>query len=449
MTENSAPRLRFAPSPTGRLHVGNIRTALINWLFAKQSGGTFILRLDDTDRVRSKPEFEEGIREDLRWLGLDWSEEFTQYARMARYAEAAATLKAAGRLYPCYETPEELDMRRKLQVSRGSPPIYDRAALKLTAAQMAEYERQGHAPHWRFLLEEKDIVWDDLIRGETRFSGRFTSDPVLLREDGVPLFTFAAAVDDGDWSITHVVRGEDHVTNSAVQVQIFEALGFAVPQFAHMALLTMKGGKLSKREGGGDIRSLRAKGIFPLSIASYLAKIGTSDPVELADSPDALAESFSFSKMGRAAARYDEGELDRLNAKLLHHAPLAKVAPLLGDMGIPGLDAAFWDRVRPNLGTLQDVKEWWALVHEPIVPNIADAEYCKQAAALLPEGEWNAGTWQTFTAAVKEATGRKGKDLFMPLRLALTARADGPDLHLVFELLGRDKARKRLLGEVA
>ncbi len=442
-------RLRFAPSPTGFLHAGNIRTALINWLFAKQQGGTFILRLDDTDRVRSKPEFEDAIREDLGWLGLHWTQEFTQFERMERYAEAAEKLKAAGRLYPCYETSEELDVRRKLQVSRGKPPIYDRASLKLTDAQKAAYEAQGRKPHWRFLLEEKDIVWNDLIRGEQRFSGQFTSDPVLVREDGVPLFTFAAAVDDGDWDITHIVRGEDHVTNSAVQVQIFEALGFAVPQFAHMALLTMKGGKLSKREGGGDIRSLRSRGIFPLAIASYLAKIGTSDSVELAESLDALAEGFAFSKMGRAAAQYDEEELARLNTRLLHGASLEDVAPQLGSMGLTGLDSVFWERVRPNLTTLAEVKDWWALVNAPITPTIADADYCKQAADLLPEGEWNANTWQHFTASVKEVTGRKGKDLFMPLRLALTARADGPDLHIVFELLGREKARKRLLGEAA
>lgn len=445
----TTPRVRFAPSPTGWLHAGNIRTALINWLFARASGGTFILRLDDTDRVRSTLEFEAGIREDLKWLGLEWSEEFTQFARMERYREAMQQLIEAGRLYPCYETPEELDVRRKLQVSRGKPPVYDRASLKLTEAQKHEYAQAGRRPHWRFLLEDKDIVWNDLIRGEQRFSGQFTSDPVLMREDGNPLFTFAACVDDGDWNITHVVRGEDHVTNSAVQVQIFEALGFAVPQFAHMALLTMKGGKLSKREGGGDIRSLRAKGIFPLSIASYLAKIGTSDSVELAESLESLAESFSFSKMGRAAAQYDEEELDRLNTKLLHQSPLSTVAPLLSGMGLAAVDATFWERVRPNITSLEEVRDWWALVNEPITPNIADVDYCKQAADLLPVGEWNAGTWQAFTSAVKEATGRKGKELFMPLRLALTARADGPDLHIVFELLGREKARKRLLGEAA
>ncbi len=445
----STPKLRFAPSPTGWLHVGNIRTALINWLFAKHSGGTFLLRLDDTDRVRSKPEFEDGIREDLGWLGLHWEQEFTQFERMERYAQAAEQLKAAGRLYPCYETPEELEIRRKLQISRGKPPVYDRAALKLTEQQKFDFEQQGRRPHWRFLLEEdKDIVWNDLIRGEQRFTGQFTSDPVLVREDGNPLFTFAAAVDDGDYGITHVVRGEDHVTNSAVQVQIFEALGFAVPEFAHMALLTMKGGKLSKREGGGDIRSLREKGIFPLAITSYLAKIGTSDAVDLAESLEALVEGFAFSKMGRALAQYDEEELARLNTKLIHNASLPEVAPQLGAMGLTELDSVFWERVRPNLTTLEEVKDWWALVHQPIMPVVEDREYCAKAAELLPDGQWNDKTWQTFTSAVKEATGRKGKELFMPLRLALTGRTDGPDLHVVFELLGREKAYKRLLGEV-
>ena len=446
---NDTPRLRFAPSPTGWLHVGNIRAALVNWLFAKQTGGTFLLRFDDTDQERSKQEYEDGIREDLGWLGLRWEAEYKQSDRMARYAEEAEKLKASGRLYACYETPEELEVRRKLQVSRGKPPIYDRAALKLTDEQKAEYEREGRRPHWRFLLEERDIVWSDMIRGEAKFTGSFASDPVLIRADGVPLYTFSSCVDDVDMHITHIVRGEDHVTNSAVQIQIFEALGAHPPQFAHMALLTSKGGKLSKREGGGDIRSLREKGFYPLAINSYLARIGTSDAVELAESMEQLAESFAFSKMGRAAAQYDEDELARLNTKLLHAATLEDVAPQLGAMGLTGLDSEFWERVRPNIASLEEVKDWWALVNQPITPVVEDSEYCAKAAELLPEGQWDDKTWQTFTGAVKEATGRKGKELFMPLRLALTARTDGPDLHVVFELLGREKARKRLLGEAA
>lgn len=442
-------RLRFAPSPTGWLHVGNIRAALINWLFAKQTGGEFLLRFDDTDQERSRQEYEDGIREDLGWLGLHWSEEHKQCDRLERYREAMQPLIEAGRLYPCYETPEELEVRRKLQVSRGKPPIYDRAALKLTDAEKAAFEQEGRKPHWRFLLEEKDIAWDDMIRGDVKFSSGFASDPVVVRADGVPLYTFSSCVDDMDMGITHILRGEDHVSNSAVQIQIFEALGAHVPQFAHMALLTAKGGKLSKREGGGDIRSLRTRGFFPLAINSYLAKIGTSDAVELVESMEALAENFSFSKMGRAAAQYDEEELARLNTRLLHGLSLEDVAPQLGAMGLTQLDNVFWERVRPNLTALEEVKDWWSLVNEPIAPQIADADYCKQAADLLPDGTWDDKTWQTFTGAVKEATGRKGKELFMPLRLALTARPDGPDLHVVFELLGREKARKRLLGEAA
>lgn len=443
------PRLRFAPSPTGYLHVGNIRAALVNWLFAKQTGGSFLLRFDDTDQERSKQAFEDGIREDMGWLGLHWEAECKQSDRMARYAEMAEKLKASGRLYPCYDTPEELEVRRKLQVSRGKPPIYDRASLKLTDAQKAAYAQEGRTPHWRFLLEESDIVWNDMIRGEVKFTGQFASDPVLIRADGVPLYTFSSCVDDVDMNITHIVRGEDHVTNSAVQIQIFAALGASAPQFAHMALLTSKGGKLSKREGGGDIRTLREKGFFPLAISSYLAKIGTSDSVELAESMEALVEQFAFSKMGRAAAQYDEEELARLNTRLLHAASLEEVAPQLGAMGLTQLDSEFWERVRPNIASLEEVKDWWALVNQPITPVVEDSEYCAKAAELLPEGKWDDKTWQTFTGAVKEATGRKGKELFMPLRLALTARTDGPDLHVVFELLGREKARKRLLGEAA
>ncbi len=446
---NQPPRLRFAPSPTGYVHVGNIRTALVNWLFARQTGGSFMLRFDDTDQERSKQEYEDAIREDMGWLGLHWEEEHKQFDRMERYREVMQQLVDAGRLYACYETPDELEVRRKLQVSRGKPPIYDRAALKLTDAEKAAYEQEGRTPHWRFKLNDSEIAWTDMIRGDVKFSGSFASDPVLVRADGIPLYTFSSCVDDVDMGITHIVRGEDHVSNSAVQIQIFEALGAPAPQFAHMALLTDKGGKLSKREGGGDIRSLREKGYFPLVINSYLSKIGTSDAVELAGSMDALAEGFSFDKMGRAAAQYDEEELARLNAKLLHQLSLEDVAPQLGHMGLTQLDSEFWERVRPNLNTLEEIKDWWELVHQPITPQIEDGEYCRQAADLLPEGEWDGATWQLFTGAVKEATGRKGKELFMPLRLALTARRDGPELSEVFALLGREKARKRLLGEAA
>lgn len=442
-------KVRFAPSPTGYLHVGNVRTALVNWLFVKKNGGEFLLRIDDTDMERSTVEFEKAIEEDLSWLGLKWDSFAKQSDRMANYEAAKQKLIASGRLYACYETQEELDIRRKLQVSRGKPPIYDRAALELTDEQKKQYEAEGRKPHWRFLLENKSIVWDDLVRGKCEFHGTHVSDPVLVREDGVPLYTLSSVVDDGEMSITHIIRGEDHVSNSAVQVQLFEALGFAVPQMAHIALLKMKDGELSKRKGGGDIRSMRAKGIFPMAITSLLAAIGTSDAVELADSLQALVEKFDFKKFGRAVAQYDEEELARLNTRLVHGLTYAEAKEKLSAMGMGEIPEEFWLAIRENLTALTEVKTWWELVQQPLTPVIQDSAYLSQAAGLLPTGAWDATSWKTFTEAVKTATGRKGKDLFMPLRLALTAREDGPDLSKVFQLLGREKAEKRLLGKAA
>ncbi|NBO19602.1 MAG: glutamate--tRNA ligase, partial [Proteobacteria bacterium] len=318
--------VRFAPSPTGYLHVGNMRTALVNWLFVRKQGGRFILRIDDTDTERSRPEYTAAIREDLQWLGLRWDEEVHQSARFERYALAAEKLRAMGRLYACYETPDELDIQRKMLASRGLPPIYNRAGLKLTDEQKAAYESQGRRPHYRFLLEDAQVGWDDLIRGNTQFRATHMSDPVLLREDGVPVYTLASVVDDGEMAITHVIRGEDHVSNTAVQIQLYEALGFAVPQFAHMALLKTKEGELSKRIGGNDIRALREAGILPMAVNSLLARIGTSDAVEAVAELDTLAQHFDFSRFGRAPANYDVAELEKLNQKLLHRLPFEAVA---------------------------------------------------------------------------------------------------------------------------
>ena len=442
----TTPRLRFAPSPTGYLHVGNVRTALINVLFAKKAGGTFFLRMDDTDTERSRPEFEAAIIEDMQWLGLGYEgEPVRQCERFDRYDEAKQKLVDAGRLYPCYETAEELDFKRKMLSGRGKPPIYDRAALSLTDEQKAAYEAEGKQPHWRFKLDDDAIVWNDMVRGECSLQATHMSDPVLIRADGVPLYTLSSVVDDIDMDITHIVRGEDHVSNSAVQIQIFEALGGKVPSFAHMALLTTKDGKLSKREGGGDIRSLREQGIAPEAINSLLGMIGTSHAVELKPSLDALAENFDFSTFSRSAAQYDEDELHRLNTKLLHVMSLAEAAEKTG----LALTEPFWHAVRENIESIDDVAEWWAMVHEPLTPQIDDAEYCTKAATLLPDGEWDADSWKHFTDAVKQATGRKGKELFMPLRLALTGRSNGPDLPTMFQLLGREKVEQRLNGKAA
>lgn len=441
--------VRFAPSPTGWLHVGNVRTALINFLFARHAGGKFMLRVDDTDKERSKKEFEDGLKEDLQWLGLPWDETFRQSERFDRYEIARKKLVESDRLYPCYDTPEELEVKRKMLIGRGLPPIYDRSALKDTDEKRKQYEAEGRKPHWRFKLNAAPITWHDLVRGDVQFDGAKLSDPVLIREDGAPLFTFTTSVDDGEYPITHIIRGEDHVSNTAIQVQIMEALGHKVPKFGHMALLKMKEGKISKRAGGGDIRSLREGGILPLALVSYLAKIGTSDAIDLAASTEALWKDFNIGKLGRAMANYDPNELERLNQKLLHHLPFTDVKSQLATRGMGEITEPFWNEIKPNLHTLDEVRDWWDVLHKPITPKIESADFTNQAATLLPSGEWNSDSWDTFVNAVKEKTGRKGKELFMPLRLALTGMEHGPEMKTVFALLGRERAEKRLKGEAA
>lgn len=431
--------VRIAPSPTGYLHVGNVRTALVNFLFARKLGGKFLLRLDDTDQERSKPEFAAAIEEDMRWLGLNWDGAiFKQSERLAEYEKAKQKLIASGRLYPCYETAEELDIKRKMMASRGAPPIYDRAALKLTDAQKKQYEAEGKKPHYRFLLEDKAIIWDDLIRGEVKFGGTSFSDPVLVREDGVPLYTLASVVDDGDYHITHILRGEDHVSNTAVQLQIFEALGYTAPVFGHLALLKTKDGELSKRVGGNDIRGLRDEGFEPMAVNSYLGKIGTSDAIDAFASMDALVASFDITKFGRAPANYEVAELERLNEKLVHGLEFAAV-----QNRIKG-DEQFWNAVRANLKKVSDAEIWWKLIHEDVKAIKEDAAFIAKAAELLPPEPWSDVSWNEWTNAVKDATGKKGKDLFMPLRKALTGMEHGPEMKVLFLLLGREKVQERL-----
>ncbi|TAE80077.1 MAG: glutamate--tRNA ligase [Alphaproteobacteria bacterium] len=437
--------VRFAPSPTGYVHVGNVRTALMNWLFAKQQGGTFMLRIDDTDVERSRSEYETAIEEDLRWLGLQWDEKTRQSDRMERYRTVQQALMQAGRIYACYETEEELEIKRKMLMSRGKPPMYDRGALSLTDAQKKAYEAEGRIPHYRFLMHDGDVVWNDMIRGEVRFQGQFLGDPVVVRADGVPLFTFASCVDDSDMGITHILRGEDHVSNSAVQMQIFEAMGVVAPQMGHMALLTMKDAKLSKRAGSASIRTMREEGFMPLPLLSYMAKIGTSDAIELAHEVKALIDAFDCTKFGRAPATFEQEELQRLNAKYLHQTQFDEVKGWLEAHHIQ-ITEAFWLTIRANITQLADVAMWWDMIHQPVTPVIEDAEYCTLAASLLPEGVWEVARWQEFIEAMKHATGRKGKALFMPLRLALSAREDGPELPTLFVLLGHDKVKQRLLG---
>jgi glutamyl-tRNA synthetase len=441
--------VRFAPSPTGRLHAGNIRTALINFLFARKTGGRLILRLDDTDRERSTEEFAQGIREDLAWLGIAYAEEVHQSDRFAHYAKAVEKLKSAGRLYPAYETPEELELKRKRQLARGKPPVYDRAALNLTAEERARLEAEGRKPHWRFKLETRDVAWEDLVRGRQHVDASSLSDPVLVRADGTYLYTLPSVVDDIDLRITHVIRGEDHVVNTAPQIQLFEALGAPPPSFGHHSLLVnVDGQALSKRDRSISIKGMREEGIEALAVASYCATIGTSDPVAPQANLDELVRSFDFAKLSRAPARFDPAELRALNAKLLHMLPYEAVAGRLEAMGVEG-GAAFWEAVRGNLTVLGDAKAWWNVVTGPLSPIIADRDLCHRAGELLPPEPWNDETWERWSQAVKEATGAKGKALFQPLRLALTGRQHGPELKHLLPLMGRERALARLEGRTA
>jgi glutamyl-tRNA synthetase len=443
-------RVRFAPSPTGRLHVGNIRTALMNWLFARRQGGTFILRIDDTDTERSTAANEEAIRVDLSWLGLNWAETFRQSERFQRYDEAAESLKAKGLLYPCYETAEELERRRKIALSRGRPPVYDRAALQLTDAERQALEAEGRKPHWRFRLSGAPVTWTDLVRGPQAIDSSSVSDPILIREDGSYLYTLPSVVDDVDARITHIVRGEDHVTNSGAQIEIFRALGGEPPQMAHTPLLIGADGQgLSKRLGSLSVEQLRSEGFEPMAIASLLAKLGTSDPVEPRDSLDALAEDFAFEKIGRAPARFDEQELANLNAQFIHRMSFEDAKPRLAKLAYGDqASAEFWETVRVNLGVFPDVALWLAVVYgggltgPELTPE--DQAFIGEAAKLFPAGEIDETTWKTWTEAVKAATGRKGRQLFMPLRRVLTDQEHGPEMDRMLKLMGAARARQRL-----
>ncbi|NDF11847.1 MAG: glutamate--tRNA ligase [Proteobacteria bacterium] len=440
---------RFAPSPTGYIHLGNVRTALVCWLYARKSGGKFMLRLDDTDIERSKEIFVEGIKRDLTWLGLGWDLEMRQSERLARYREVVEVLIKDGRVYACFETEQELDVKRKMQMSRGLPPIYDRAALKLTEEQKQKFLAEGRKPHYRFLMKDESITWNDEVRGPVAFEGKHLSDPIIVREGGSFTYMLPSAVDDADYAITHVVRGEDHVTNTAVQIQMFKAMGKVPPTFAHTAFVKTKEGKLSKREGSEGMQEFREAGIEPLAIASFLAKVGTSDPIEVRASLEELVAEFDMKKFSRSPTIYAPEDIDRLNAKLIHLYTFAKVAPRLKEMGLSAIDESFWNAVRPNLKTVNEVKDWWTICRETLSPEIEDADFAKAAAEILPTGKWDEKTWDIWVNDVKQKTGRSGKTLFMPLRKALTAMEHGPELRNLLPLIGRDKAIARLHGKAA
>ncbi len=442
----SPPVVRFAPSPTGRIHIGNARTALLNWLFAKRRGGTFILRFDDTDLERSRAEYADAIEADLEWLGIKPDLLRRQSERIAAYDAAAAKLKALGRLYPAYETADELDRRRKRQQALGRPPVYDRAALRLTEADRAALEASGRKPHWRFRLEPGTVRWDDLVRGESHIESASLSDPVLRREDGTYPYTLPSVVDDIDFGVTHVIRGEDHVTNTAVQIQLFEALAGAAPRFGHHNLLTdAGGGGLSKRTGALSIASLRIKGIESLAVAALAVLVGSAEAVRPVDSLDELAALVDLSRLSHAAARFDEAELEALSARTLHRMPYAAVADRLAALGVAGPNAeSLWLAVRGNLSRLDDVATWRDVVEGEVTPIVEDADFLKLAATCAPDAPWDHSTWGAWTARLKELTGRKGRALFHPLRVALTGREAGPELAALLPLIGRARALARL-----
>ena len=429
---------RFAPSPTGSLHVGNVRTALHNWLWARKHGGRFLLRIDDTDLERSKEEYVDAIRADLGWLGFDIDGEERQSARFALYEAEFGKLKAAGRVYACYETPEELDIRRKILLSRGLPPVYER---KPEGAPVPE----GVAPHWRFRLDhDAPIEWTDMVRGPQHFEPNTMSDPVVRRADGSWLYLLPSVIDDIAMGITHVVRGEDHVSNTAVQIQMFAALGATPPHFAHEALLVGTEGKLSKRLGSLGMASLREEGIEPIALVALLARLGTSDPVEPVTSPAPLIESIDFARFGRAPARFDEAELALLNQKILHHTDHAAVADRLPAV----ISETRWNAIRPNLMTVVEAAEWLPVFDGPLAPpppaDAGDRAVLAAAAASAPGIDWTNDPWHALTGAVKAATGAKGRALFLPLRRALTGRDHGPDMAELLPLIDKDEAVARL-----
>ncbi|MEQ1931034.1 MAG: glutamate--tRNA ligase [Parvularculaceae bacterium] len=444
--------VRFAPAPTGKLHVGNVRAALWNWLFARKAGGKFILRIDDTDRERSLKENEDAIRSDLTWLNLHWDATFNQSHRFADYDRVADVLRARGLLYAAYETQEELERKRRVQGTRGLPPVYDRAGLHYTEEQLAAFKSAGRKPHWRFRLSQKPVHWLDLVRGDTTIDTANLSDPVLIREDGMYLYTLPSCVDDIDYGVTHVIRGEDHNTNTAVQIEIMQAVIEArgqgrLPSFAHFSLLADAGGdKLSKRIGSLSVETMRADGLEPAAIASFLAKLGTSEPIRPERDMTALAREFEFEKASRAPARFDLAELEALNAKVLHETPYTELSDRLGAIGV---DESLWLAVRGNVAKVSEAARWKAVVDGPIAPVIEDAAFAAKAASLVPTGALHGESWSAFAEAVKRETGAKGKALFRPLRLALTGAENGPEMAAIFPLIGAERARARLLGERA
>ncbi len=435
---------RFAPSPTGLLHLGNIRTALINWLYARTHNGKFILRIDDTDQERSKDEYISKIKYDLEWLGIDYDDTFNQSSRFERYREQFEKLKADGRIYPCYETPEELERKRKLQMASGGKQVYDRSSLSLTDEEKRSYEDDGRKPHWRFLLQTERLKWNDLLKGELDIDLTSLSDPVLFREDGVPLYTFSSAVDDIDYNITNVIRGDDHTSNTAVQIEIINAIDKNRITFAHHALLKASSGdKLSKRDNVISIDSFRKSNLEPLAILSLLATIGTSQSIELKDSLNQIISEFKIETISTSPGRIEIDVLNALNKKQVQKLNFDEVSERLKNINAK-IDEKFWNTIRSNLETVEGVKQWSDIVFDSKSIEAEDKEYIKSAMELIPDDPWDENTWELWTSAIKEKTGRKGKELFLPLREAFTGMSHGPEMKLLIQLIGREKILERV-----
>ncbi|MCP4182808.1 MAG: glutamate--tRNA ligase [Hyphomicrobiales bacterium] len=449
------PTVRFAPSPTGNIHIGNSRTALVNWIYAKKNDGQFILRYDDTDLARSKQEYADQILKDLNWMGIEPDRIERQSERFSSYDEAAEDLRSRGLLYACYETPDELDRKRKRQLARGLPPIYDRTGLNLSEEERMAFEAEGRKPHWRFLIPNFDgspdkmkrtnVTWNDVVRGEQTIDLASMSDPVLVRGDGTYLYTLPSVVDDIEMGVTHIIRGDDHVTNTAAQITIFEALGSKAPEFGHHNLLTTSSGEgLSKRKGSLSIASLNEDGYEPMAVTSLAVLIGTSAAVEPVPTMDELVQKFDPSTITKSAAKFDVAELDSLNRKLVHSKPYSSAREKLEAAGVNGGEE-FWNVVRENIEKLPDAAIWWQMVeHATPVIDEDDAEFLCEAKCLLPDEPWDGETWNKWTSAIKQQTGRKGKGLFMPLRKALTGMEHGPELAAILPLVGHRRVLDRL-----
>ncbi len=440
-------KVRFAPSPTGYLHIGNFRTALINFLFAKNKNGHFMLRIDDTDDERSLKKYEDAIKEDLSWVGINWDSLEKQSSRLSYYDQALQKLLDKKRAYPCFETAEELSLKRKKQLSSGKPPIYDRSALNLSDSDIADFKAKGRSPHYRFLLDHKDVNWNDLVKGASQYNMSNLSDPVIIREDGRVIYTLASVVDDIDFEVTDILRGEDHMTNSAAQIQLFEALESSPPNLGHLSLLTdISGAGLSKRLGSISLRDLKDEGFQPMAISSLLSKVGTSDAVEIFRDINQIISDFDISKFGKSKPKFDKNELRGLNSKLFKMLDFSDISNQLKKFNFK-ISSDFWELVKGNIENLEELELWWNIIYGNIEPKYNDENFLNTALETLPEGNFDKNTWTNWTSILMEETGRKGKELYNPLRMCLTGQNKGPEMATLVFLMGREKVLERLTNK--